>query len=121
MIGGVEDWEVDDPAGQSLEKVREIRDEIERRVLALVEHADEIRADRGAHERRLERLLPRLVQEFADTKPAEEIRPCADAILSEFDDSPVRSLVLTLAERRVRDCLRERACSALAATGASAS
>src|SRR5881296_1352467 len=28
----VEDWDVDDPAGQPLERVREIRDEIERRV-----------------------------------------------------------------------------------------
>jgi arsenate reductase len=32
VIGGVEDWDVDDPAGAPLEKVREIRDEIERRV-----------------------------------------------------------------------------------------
>jgi arsenate reductase len=120
VIGGVEDWDVDDPAGQPLEKVRQIRDEIERRVLALIEHADEIRADRSAHERRLEQLLPRLVQEFAATKPAEEIRACSDAILSEFDDSPVRSFVMTLAERRARDCLREPVCSALAGSGASA-
>jgi protein-tyrosine-phosphatase len=31
------DWELDDPAGRSLEDVRPIRDEIERRVRALVE------------------------------------------------------------------------------------
>jgi arsenate reductase (thioredoxin) len=31
------DWELDDPAGQSLEAVRPIRDEIDRRVQALVE------------------------------------------------------------------------------------
>jgi len=114
VIGAVEDWEVDDPAGEPLETVREIRDEIERRVLALLEQADEIRADRSAHERRLEQLLPRLVQEFADANRAEEIRACADAILTEFDDSPVRSFVLTLAERRARECLREPICSALA-------
>lgn len=114
VIGGVEDWDVEDPAGQPLEKVREIRDEIERRVLVLLEHADEIRADRGVHERRLEQLLPRLVDEFADAKPAEEIRACADAILSEFDDAPVRSFVLTLAERRARDCLRQPECAVLA-------
>ena len=113
VIGGVEDWEVDDPAGQPLEKVREIRDEIERRVLALLERADEIRADRTAHERRLEQLLPRLVEEFGETKPAEEIRACADAILCEFDDAPVRTFVLTVAERRARDCLREPVCAAL--------
>ena len=31
-VGGIEDWEVDDPVGQPLEKVRAIRDDIERRV-----------------------------------------------------------------------------------------
>ena len=46
------------PADQPLEKVREIREEIERRVLALLDHADEIRSDRSAHERRLECLGP---------------------------------------------------------------
>lgn len=35
------DWELEDPAGQSLEEVRPIRDEIERRVDALI---DELRA-----------------------------------------------------------------------------
>jgi protein-tyrosine-phosphatase len=32
-----EDWDLDDPAGQDLEAVRPIRDEIERRVRALLE------------------------------------------------------------------------------------
>ena len=32
-----EDWELDDPAGQGLKAVREIRDEIDRRVLGLVQ------------------------------------------------------------------------------------
>ena len=31
-----EDWMLDDPAGQSIEQVRRIRDEIEKRVLALL-------------------------------------------------------------------------------------
>ena len=31
-----EDWKLDDPAGQSIEQVRHIRDEIEKRVLALL-------------------------------------------------------------------------------------
>jgi arsenate reductase (thioredoxin) len=115
VIGGIEDWEVDDPAGQPLEKVREIRDDIEERVRDLVEaRADEIRADRGGHQRRLAQLLPSLVDEFAETKTGEEIRACADAILNDFDDVPVRSYVLPLARRRVRDCLREEECSALA-------
>jgi protein-tyrosine-phosphatase len=31
-----EDWKLDDPAGQTIEQVRHIRDEIEKRVLALL-------------------------------------------------------------------------------------
>ena len=34
-----EDWELEDPAGQSAEKVREIRDQIKQRVLAMMEIA----------------------------------------------------------------------------------
>jgi hypothetical protein len=115
VIGGVEDWEIEDPAGQPLETVRKIRDEIERRVRELVdERADEIRNDRSGHDRRLTQLLPSLVEEFGDTKSGEEIRDCADAILNEYDDAPVRSFILTLAERRIRDCRREPECAVLA-------
>jgi len=114
VIGGVEDWEVDDPAGQPLEKVREIRDEIESRVRDLIDHrADEIRYDRSGHERRLAQLLPSLADEFSETKSGDEIRACADAILNDYDDVPVRSFALTLAERRIRDCLREPECAVL--------
>jgi arsenate reductase (thioredoxin) len=114
LIGTVEDWDVDDPAGQPLEKVREIRDDIERRVRELVDiRADEIRADRSGHQRWLARLLPALAEEFADAKTPEEIRACADAILNEFDDAPVRSFVLIVAERRIRECLRGDQCSVL--------
>ena len=35
----------------------------------------------------------------------EEIRACADAILSKYDDAPVRSFVFTLAEPDARECL----------------
>jgi arsenate reductase len=116
VLGGVEDWEVDDPAGASLEKVREIRDDIEARVRELVEErADEIRADRSGHQRRLAQLLPALAQEFEDTKTPEEIRACTDAILGEFGDAPVRSFVLTVAQRRIRECLREPECAVLSA------
>jgi arsenate reductase len=115
VIGGVEDWKVDDPAGQPLEKVREIRDDIERRVRELVKNrADEIRTDRSGHQRRLAQLLPNLVSEFGEGKTGDEIRACADAILNDFDDVPVRSFVITLAERRIRDYLREPECAALA-------
>jgi arsenate reductase len=114
VIGGVEDWDVDDPAGQPLDKVREIRDDIEQRVRELVDlRADEIRTDRGGHQRRLAQLLPSLAEEFGQTKTPEEIRACADAVLSEFDDAPVRSFVLTLAHRRTVECLREEECALL--------
>jgi arsenate reductase (thioredoxin) len=112
----VDDWEVDDPAGEPLERVREIRDEIEQRVEEFVEtRLDDIRADRTAHELRLEKLIPSLVEEFADEKPAEEIRACADVVLAEFADVPVRSFVLTLARRRARECLRDGSCASLVA------
>lgn len=115
VIGGIEDWEVDDPAGQPLEKARAIRDDIERRVRNLVEErADEIRADRSGHARRLAQLLPNLVAEFGDIRTAEQIRACADAILDKYDDAPVRSFVLTLADRDARECLRADHCHALA-------
>lgn len=116
VIGGVEDWEVDDPAGQSLESVREIRDEIERRVLELVEdRIEEIRADRSGHQRRLTQLLPSLAEEFEGSKSPEEIRACAEAILERYAGAPVRSFVLTLARREAVECLRAEQCYAVTA------
>jgi len=38
------DWGLEDPAGQSLERVRELRDEIEQRVAALARELDSARA-----------------------------------------------------------------------------
>jgi arsenate reductase len=111
----VEDWEIPDPAGKSLEEVREIRDLLDERIREFVEQRlDALRADRTAHQLRLERLLPTLVAEFEDIRPPEEIRACADAVLAKFDDAPVRSLVLTIAHRQTRECLREEKCAALA-------
>jgi protein-tyrosine-phosphatase len=108
----VEDWDVRDPAGQPLEVVRSIRDDIERRVNELVgSRLDEVRVDRTAHDARLAKLIPSLVEEFGETHPAEEIRACADAMLEEYDDVPVRSFVLTLAHRKTRECLREGRCA----------
>lgn len=37
LAKNVVDWHLEDPKGKSIDKVREIRDEIERRVLALLE------------------------------------------------------------------------------------
>ena len=109
--GMVEDWEIDDPAGRPLDEVRKIRDEIERRVRDLIDNrADEIRADRNAHSRRLAMLLPSLIDEFEGIRTPEEIRACSDAILARYADAPVRSFLLTLADRAARECLREERC-----------
>jgi arsenate reductase len=111
----VEDWEIPDPAGKSLEEVREIRDLVDERVHEFVEQRlDAIRADHTAHQLRLARLLPNLIEEFEGIRLPDVIRGCADAILAEFDEAPVRSFVLTLADRRTRECLREEHCTVLA-------
>jgi arsenate reductase len=112
----VEDWDVPDPAGRPLAEVREIRDELERRVVDLIEdRLDAIRFDRSAHNRRLAQLLPPLIAEFEGVKAPEQIRACADAVLGRFDDAPVRSFLLTLADRATRECLGAESCYELVA------
>jgi arsenate reductase (thioredoxin) len=112
----VEEWDVEDPRGKPLDEVRKIRDDIERRVKELIDtKLDAIRADRKAHNLRLERILPGLVEEFGGLRTPEEIRACADAILARYGEAPVRSFVLTLAYRSAQECLREEHCSALVA------
>ena len=105
----VEEWDVPDPAGKPLDEVRAIRDDIRRRVEQLLVHrAEEIRADRTPHEARLARLLPRLDREFGTVRTQEDIRACADAVLADLADVPIRTFVLTLAERRATKCLARR-------------
>jgi protein-tyrosine-phosphatase len=110
----VDDWDVPDPAHQPLDVVRGIRDEIEAHVTELVhDRLDEIRSDRTAHQMRLARLLPDLVTEFEGLRRPEEIRACADAILEDYDDAPVRSFVTAIVTRRARSCLRADECAVL--------
>ncbi len=110
----VEAWDIPDPAGRPIEDVRAIRDGIEAHVRELIEERlDAIRTDRTAHQLRLARLLPLLAEEFAATKPAEEIRACADAVLRGFDGARVRSHIMTLAHRQTRECLRRITCELL--------
>jgi arsenate reductase len=105
----VEDWDVADPAGRSLDEVRRIRDDIETRVEDLARNRIElIREDRRQHMLRMGRLVPGLVAEFGDRLTDDEIRTLADEILDTYDDAPVRSFVMTLANRRAREILRER-------------
>lgn len=111
----VEDWDIPDPAGRSIEEVRVIRGQIDYRVKDLIENRlDQIRSDRTAHQARLERLLPPLVREFDGLRDPEDIRACADVILAGYDDVPVRSFVMSLADRRVRECLKADVCEPLA-------
>lgn len=110
----VEAWDIPDPAGRPIEDVRVIRDEIQELVRVLVAfRLGAIRNDRTAHELRLARLLPWLVAEFADTKPAEVIRGCTDAALESFEGARVRSHIITLAHRKTRECLRQDTCELL--------
>jgi arsenate reductase len=112
----VEDWDVADPAGQPLEVVREIRDDVEARVKELVRvRIDLIREDRRQHMMRMARLVPALVDEFSGRLDDVEIRRIADDILDTYDEVPIRSFVMTLANRRAREILRERAGEAVAA------
>lgn len=111
----VEDWDVSDPAGRPIEEVRLIRDEIELRVKDLLENRiEEIREDRRQHMMRMSRLVPGLVDEFAGELNDEEIRQIADEILDTYDEVPIRSFVMTLANRKAREILRERTRAAVA-------
>jgi arsenate reductase (thioredoxin) len=112
----VEDWDVPDPAGRPVEEVRSIRNQIEASVTDLIDaRLDAIRSDRTAHQIRLARLLPDLAREFEGRHTPEEIRACADAILADYKDAPVRSYVMTIAHKRTRECLSKERCEALTA------
>jgi len=54
-------------------------------------------------------LLPALVAEFGEERGDAEIRTVADALLAQFQDAPIRSFALPLAERKARDRLRATA------------
>ena len=111
----VEDWDVADPAGRTLEEVRVIRDSVEARVRELIdEKLDLIRSDRTSHQLRVGRLLPDLRTEFGDLRTEEEIRAAADAALADFQDVPVRSYVMSIANRKAREVLRSGGQPALA-------
>ena len=115
----VDDWNIPDPAGRPIDEVREIRDLIDERVKELAHqkiHA--IRLDPTSHRFRLAKLLPQLIAEFGDTRPAEVIRGCADRILDDYDDVPIRTHVFTLAHKRARECLRKEHCDILETTSA---
>jgi arsenate reductase len=106
----VEDWDVPDPQGRTLQEVRLIRDQLELRIQDLLAgRLDAIRTDRTAHQARLVRLIPPLVEEFGAVVPERDIRATADAVLAGYSDAPVRSFIMSIAHRRARERLRQRA------------
>ena len=110
----VEAWDIPDPAGRPIDEVRGIRDQVKEHVHRLiVDRLDEIQSDRSAHQWRLRHMLPTLVDKFEGRRTPEEIRSCADATLDRYDDVPVRSHVLALANRAARECLEREHCDAL--------
>ncbi len=110
----VDDWNIPDPAGRPIDEVREIRDLIDERVKELAsEKIDAIRDDGTSHRWRLAKLLPQLIDEFGENREPEVIRGCADRILDDYDDVPVRSHILTLAHKQARECLRQEHCNIL--------
>lgn len=112
----VESWDIPDPARRTIEEVRAIRDQVEEHVHRLiVERLDEIQSDRSAHQWRLRKMLPTLVEKFEGRRSPEEIRACADAILDRYDEVPIRSHILALANRAAFDCLEREHCDALTA------
>jgi hypothetical protein len=48
----------------------------------VLRRAGEIEADRTGHELRLRKILPSLIAEFDGERSSQEIRECADAVLS---------------------------------------
>ena len=110
----VEDWDLPDPAHKPLGEVRTIRDAVEARVKDMIDNRlVAIQSDRTSHQMRLARLLPDLVHEFEGKRPDEEIRACADAVLAEYQDAPVRTFVMSIAHRRTRECLQADRCEVL--------
>lgn len=110
----VDDWDIPDPAGRSLDEVRQIRDMIAERIDDLVKHRiHAIRLDATAHRWRLAKLLPGLIEEFGDSRDAQVIRNCADRVLDDYDEVPIRSHILTLAHKRTRECLQHEPCELL--------
>jgi hypothetical protein len=75
---------------------------------------DAIRHDRRQHQMRMAQLVPGLVNEFGDRLSDEEIRRIADEILDQYEEVPVRSFVMTLANRRAREIMKAHSGAAVA-------
>jgi arsenate reductase len=111
VAADVEEWDIPDPSGRSLEEVRAIRDQIEDKVhefVATPSRRGARQSDSASATAREAVAVPR--REVRRCPHSEEIRACADAALITYAEAPVRSFVLVLAYRD--------ACAILAEEGA---
>ena len=111
----VDDWDIPDPAGKPIDGgARDPRHDRRARPRARDRAASTRSAlDPTSHQWRLAKLLPQLIEEFGDTRTPEVIRGCADRVLDDYDDVPIRSHIFTLAHKHTRECLRARHCDVL--------
>ena len=69
---------------------------------------DDLRAESAGQE-----PAPEVWPEVVEAMNEVGIRTCADAILAEYQEAPVRSFVMTIANRRARACLKQEHCHVL--------
>ncbi len=112
----VDDWQIPDPHGKSLEDMRAIRDIVEDRVQGFIdERLDAVRSDST--------LTVSASPSFCDCSATSSQRPTqprrSEAAPTESCCStptpPVRSFVMTIAHKNTRACLREGRCGTPAA------
>ena len=112
----VEDWDIPDPAGRPIEEVRAIPDAVDGRVVGLDRAIVSMRSAPTAPPTSFawRGCCPTSSASSKGIRSEGEIRACADAILAEYQEAPVRSFVMTIAHRRARECLAAEMCEALA-------
>ena len=108
----VDDWDIPDPHGQSLAEVREIRDELERRVLDFIAHRlDDLRPTAPRTNCDSSGCCPTSTESSATRIPPTRSAAAPTPSSTQYDDAPVRSLVATIAYRETRECLRDDRCA----------
>lgn len=110
-VGEVEEWPAPEPEAALFAIDRQVMELVGSRLAA-------IPSCRTAHQRRLASVLPALAGDFATARTAQEIRTCAEAVLSpvedsvlaRFGDEAVRARLLAAADRETRACLEQDVC-----------
>ncbi|HWI73563.1 MAG TPA: hypothetical protein VNT55_16515 [Baekduia sp.] len=110
-VGEVETWPAPGHAAALFAIDARVRELVASRLAA-------IPSGRTAHQRRLAVVLPALARDFGATRSAQEIRACAEAVLSPVEDSglarfadgAMRARLLAAADRETRACLEQDVC-----------